>query len=364
MILRQLKLQPTKAQEAEFERWLWHLTGVWNWAVNQLRHSLEVGEFPSQFTFRNRLANHGSKLNIPGHTLQGLLADVHVAWKRCLKKQAKRPRLKGQRNKLNHIPFPDPIRFKSHNRVAIQGIGSVRFHKQQLPGGKVKCGRIVKRASGWYLCLFIEAEPNSIPAIDSGAVGIDPGFSTLATLSTGEKLAHPNELKKSAARLGQAQRGKRRKLTARIKEREANQRKDRNHKLSRRLVAENEIICWSKDSHKAIARTFGKSVASAGHGQLRQMIAYKCTASGRQIIEVPSKNSTKTCSACGALTGPTGYAGLSVRQWECSVCGAAHDRDVNAAINTLHAGLGLSHERRREATSERVEVNLGQGVKG
>lgn len=354
MIQRRLKLEPTKAQEAEFERWLWHLTGVWNWAVNQLLHDLEYGAFPSKLDFSNRLANHGAKLGIPSHTLQGVLKDVHLAWKRCLKKQAKRPRLKGQRNKLNHIPFPDPMRLKSHNRVHIQGIGSVRFHKQELPEGKIKCGRIVKRASGWYVCLFIDAEPNAIPISGYGAVGIDPGFSTLATVSTGDKVEHPNELKRSATRLAQAQRGNDKKLTARLSEHQANQRKDRNHKLSRRLVAENETICWSKDRHNAIAKKFGKSVASASHGQLRQMIAYKCTASGRQFIEVSSKNSTKTCSACGALTGPTGFAGLKVRVWECAVCGAAHDRDVNAAINTLHAGLGLSHERRREATPERV----------
>jgi transposase len=137
-------------------------------------------------------------------------------------------------------------------------------------------------------------------------------------------------------------------LTARLQERLANQRQDRNHKLSHRLVADHQCVVWSKDSSKALSRSFGKSVASAGHAQLRQMLSYKCTASGRQFTEVPSKFSTMTCSACGALTGPTGYAGLSVRHWTCAACGAAHDRDVNAAMNTLVAGLGTSHERRRE----------------
>jgi putative transposase len=147
----------------------------------------------------------------------------------------------------------------------------------------------------------------------------------------------------------EAQRGGRTRLAARLQERLANQRKDRNHTLSRRLVAENQQLVWSKDRQTAIARTFGKSVASAGHAQLRGMLAYKCTASGRQFLEVPSQNSTRTCSACGSLSGPTGYAGLSVRQWTCAVCGTAHDRDVNAAINTLHAGVGTPHERCREA---------------
>jgi transposase len=231
----------------------------------------------------------------------------------------------------------------------VPGIGSVRFHKQDIPAGRLKSGRIVKRASGWYLCLCIDTQPNDIPTLGTGEVGIDPGFLHLLTLSTGEKIPHPHELRQTAHRLAQAQRGSRKRLSARLQERLAHQRKDRNHKLSRRLVIEHQTIAWSKDNDKALARIFGKSVASAGHAQLRGMLAYKCTASGRQFLEVPSKNSTKTCAACGSLSGPTGYAGLSVRQWTCADCGSAHDRDVNAAMNTLMAGVGITLEHRRKA---------------
>jgi transposase len=261
---------------------------------------------------------------------------------------AKRPRLKGQRNKLTSIPFPDPLKAPVSNTIGLPGIGRARFHKQSLPAGRIKMGRIVKRVSGWYLCLFIDATPQAIPHNSEAAIGIDPGFHYLLTLSSGEKIPHPHELRQTAQRLTQAQRGNRKHLAARLHERLANQRTDRNHKLSRRLVAENQTIVWSKDGHRAIAKTFGKSVASAGHAQLRGMLAYKCTASGRQFLEVPARFSTKTCSACGSLSGPTGYAGLPVRQWVCAVCGTAHDRDINAAVNTLHAGVGTTHERHRK----------------
>jgi transposase len=92
------------------------------------------------------------------------------------------------------------------------------------------------------------------------------------------------------------------------------------------------------------ARRFGKSVASSGHGQLRRFLAYKSTASGRAYDEPDSTNSTRMCSTCHALTGPTGLAQLSVRQWRCSGCGTLHDRDINSAINTLYAGAGTAHE--------------------
>ena len=126
----------------------------------------------------------------------------------------------------------------------------------------------------------------------------------------------------------------------------ANQRKDRNHKLSRRLVSENTLICFSKDNIKGIARKFGKSVSSAATGQLRQFISYKSSQCGRRFVQVDPKFSTMTCSSCGAQSGPTGLRGLAVRQWRCA-CGAQHDRDVNAAINTLLVGAGIALERSR-----------------
>ena len=351
MIQRQLKLRLTAPQEHQLTDWLWHLTGVWNWAVRKLELDAKDGIYYSPKAFHNLLANHSKTLGIPSHTLQGMLSTAYTAWQRCFKKQAKRPKLKGQRNKLNSIPFPDPFHGPEGNDISVPSFGRIRFHAQALPDGKIKGGRIVKRASGWYLCLVIDAAPNEIPHLADGEIGIDPGFSHLLTLSTGEKIPHPRELEQIVQRLAQAQRGQSNALAARLQERLANQRKDRNHKLSRRLVSEHRLIVWSKDSHKGITKSFGKSVASSAHAQLRGMLAYKCRAGGRQYLEVPSCFSTKTCSACGDLSGPTGFAGLSVRFWECAVCGTAHDRDINAAVNTLRTGLGISHDCAREGTS-------------
>jgi transposase len=348
MIQRQLKLRLKPRQESQLDTWLWHLTGVWNWAIRKIELDAKDGIYYTSKSFHNLLADHGQKLGIPSHTLQGILDTAHLAWQRCFKKLAKRPKLKGQRNKLNSLPFPDPFRAPDGNKISIPGMGRVRFHAQDIPTGKIKCGRLIKRASGWYLCLVIDAEPNHIPHVADRRIGIDPGFTHLLTLSTGEKIPHPRELEHTAQRLAQAQRGHDQKLAARLQERLANQRKDRNHKLSRRLVAEHALIVFSDDSHQAIAKSFGKSVASSAHAQLRAMLTYKSRTGGREYLEVPSKFSTRTCSTCGSLSGPTGYAGLSIRLWGCAVCGIAHDRDVNAAVNTLHAGLGISLERIRE----------------
>jgi IS605 OrfB family transposase len=290
------------------------------------------------------LAGHSQKIGIPSHTLQGVLCTAFDAWDRCFKKRGGKPKLKGARRPLNSIPFPDPFKSPKGRWITVPGLGETRFHKQDIPEGKIKCGRIVKRASGFYLCLFIDAQCAEIPKTGDSAIGIDPGFHTLLTLSTGEKVEHPKEFARAQERLAQAQRGKRKKQAARIHEKISNQRKDRNHKLSRRLISQNQVIVFSGDNHRAVAKKFGKSVSSAGHGQLRNMLSYKSLIGGRQYIEVNPKNSTRICNVCKALTGPTGLAGLSVRHWVCSGCGATHDRDVNAAINTLRAGVGATLE--------------------
>lgn len=360
MIQCQLKLKLRPAQERMLGRWLWHLTGVYNWTVKKIRLDADDNIYRSKYGFDALLRGHSVKMGIPVEVLRSTVRTAHDAWSRCFAGAAGRPRLKGRRNRLNSFHFLDPIRRPVGCRIRLAGIGPVKFHHQEIREGAIKCSRIVRRASGWYLCLFIEAEPNEIPHVADGSVGIDPGFASLVTLSTGEKVEHPHELRLTEERLAQAQRGQRRQLTARLQERSRNQRKDRNHKLSRRLVAENAVIAWSKDSHLAIARNFGKSVAGAAHGQLRQMLAYKCRSGGRQFIEVSNRYSTVTCSACGARSGPTGYAGLSVRSWTCG-CGAAHDRDGNAAINTLNIGLGLSLERGRETAAGIAYQQDGKG---
>lgn len=346
MIESHLKLKLTKRQERELVRWLYHLTSVWNWAIRKIENDAHGGIYYSRFNLQSLLVGHGRKMGISQDVLYGTACTAHTAWQRCFKKLARKPRFKGRRNKLNSIAFAHGT--KVHGcRVVVPGLGHIRFHKQRIPEGHIGQMRIVRRASGWYLCLSIQAEPNAISAIANGQIGIDPGFKDLLTLSRGEKIAHPRELEASALRLAQAQRGNDRQLAACVQERIANQRKDRNHKLSRRLIAENEFIAFSKDDHSNIARRFGKSVTSSGHYQLRSMLAYKSrrrTGGSCVYVEPPSKNSTRTCSTCGALSGPTGWTGLSVREWDCGACGAHHDRDINAAVNALVAGAGLAHE--------------------
>ncbi|HLX53458.1 MAG TPA: RNA-guided endonuclease TnpB family protein [Aquella sp.] len=345
MINYQLKLKLTKYQEQQLESWLPILTSIWNWTIRKIELDAKDNiYYNSKFDFVNLLVNHSEKLGVSSHTMMCTTMTAYNLYQQYIKKKCGKPKFKGQRNKLNSILFPDIIKQPQNNKIQLRVIGKIKYHKQQIPEGNIKCVRIIKKVSGWYAVLTIDTKPKKISIISNNKVGIDPGFKHLLTLSNGDKIEHPREFEINAERLAQAQRGHNKKLAAIINEKIANQRKNRNHKLSRKLVSENELIVFSKDNHKNVAKKFGKSVSSSGHYQLQKMLEYKCRTDGRQYIEVDCKFSTMTCSTCNARTGPTGWEGLKVRNWECTECGTLHDRDINAAINTLNSGLGISHE--------------------
>jgi putative transposase len=162
MIQYQLKLKLTPRQERELGHWLYHLTAVWNWAIKRIERNAEAGIYESSLTFRNVLNGHGPKIGIAQDAICGTLWTAHTAWQRCFRRVSNKPRFKGRRNRLNSIAFAHGTTFIA-GRIAIRGIGRVRFHKQDIPAGSVSQLRVVKRASGWYACLFIKAEPNGIP---------------------------------------------------------------------------------------------------------------------------------------------------------------------------------------------------------
>ncbi len=349
MIVREVKLKLTKKQEAILYEWLWVLTGVYNWACRKIKQDAKDGFYYSQFDFMNILKGHYKKIGLPSQTVQAILNQSWDAWDKCFKKVRKgEPKLKSVRNKLRSIPFPAPIKEKhiqiDDKKVQLPIIGKIRFHKNEIPLGKIKRSRILKKASGWYLQLTIESKHTFQIKNSDQKVGIDTGFKDLAILSDGKKYQNHRFYIKGQKRLAQAQRGNNKKLVARLHERTANRRKDNNHKVSREIVENYKEIYVTNDNLKGQSKIFGKSVSDAGISQLRNFIIYKGGNHNRKVELVESKHTTMTCSKCGARTGPTGLSGLAVRYWECCACGAYHDRDINSAKVVLNVGVGLTLE--------------------
>lgn len=174
------------------------------------------------------------------------------------------------------------------------------------------------------------------------AVGIDLGCKESATDSNGNGVAG-RHYRKLEAKLGLAQRARNKRLARSIHAKIKNRRSDDLHKYSRKLVNNNAAIFVGNVNSKALAKTkMAKSVLDAGWGMLKTMLEYKCAHAGVVFEEVNEAYTTQTCSCCGIIpaSSPKGRAGLGIREWSCSACGATHDRDINAAKNILAVGHG------------------------
>jgi putative transposase len=363
MIARHVKLKMNRKLRKELEGSLWHLTGCYNWVIKTIDLRKSQGLPYSEFDVLNLISGHSKKCGVSSRALAGTVNDAFGAWQKCWSKQNGRPRLKGARNLLTSIQFRGDCKlYPDTNQIRLPNLGKVRYQALTcgLPEAKLASTvRLIKKASGWYAVLLFETDHKQVVLATNTRIGIDTGFKNLIVTSDGQKFDHPRELEKSLKQLAKTQRGHSKQRAARLHEKIANQRKDRNHKISHDLVRDHAEIYITNDNLRAQARRFGKSIASSGIGQLRQFVLYKGSSCRRVVELVESKYSTVTCSVCRSLTGPTGLSKLNIRFWECPVCGTGLDRDINAAVNTLNAGARYALEASKEAapkTSEEVSV--------
>ncbi|WSF37098.1 transposase [Streptomyces sp. NBC_01351] len=208
-------------------------------------------------------------------------------------------------------------------------------------------------AGRWFVSLLCEDIPSPMPA-SADAVGIDAGLRDLVVLSTGEKIANPKHGSKNRERLARAQKELSRKdkgsknrskagiRVARIHARIADSRRDHLHRLTTRLVRENQTLVIEDLIVRNMLRNhkLARAISDAAWRELRAMLEYKAAWYGRELIVVDRWfPSSKLCSACGAIVDEMP---LNVRAWTCVTCGTTHDRDGNAAVNLLAAGLAVA----------------------
>jgi putative transposase len=230
----------------------------------------------------------------------------------------------------------------------------IRWSRPLPDGAQPSTVTVSRDAAGrWFVSVLVEEAIEPPPATDT-AVGIDAGITSLVTLSTGEKIANPRHERRDRLRLAKAQRDlsrkqkgsanreKARRKVARVHARIADRRRDFLHKLSTRLVRENQAVVIEDLSVRNMARnhSLARAISDAAWADLRGMLDYKCDWHGRDLVVTDRwYPSSKTCSACGHLAA---RMPLGVREWDCASCGTRHDRDVNAARNILAAGLAVT----------------------
>ena len=231
---------------------------------------------------------------------------------------------------------------------------NIRFSRTIPKAAKVTTVTVSKDCSGRYFVSMLCTDEVQAKAPVSAKVGIDLGLSHFAILSTGEKIAAPNTFRKNEEKLaklqrklakktkGSANRKKAKLKVAKLHAKIADSRKDFLHKLSTRLVNENQVIAIETlaVSNMQKNHNLAKSIADASWSEFVRQLEYKSLWYGRELVGIDRwYPSSKRCSDCGHTVKKMP---LNVREWTCQECGTIHDRDINAARNVLAAGLAVS----------------------
>lgn len=358
------RFHPTDAQAAELSRTFGCVRKVYNLALaarteawtrqervnyNQTSAMLTVWKKTEELAYLNEVSS------VP---LQQALRHLQVAFTNFFGKRAKYPRFKSRKKSRKSAEYTtSAFRFRD-GRLTLakmsEPLGIV--WSRTLPDGAAPSTVTVSQdaAGRWFVSLLCDdPDIKPLPATDR-AVGIDAGLDHLVTLSTGEKIANPRYERKDRSRLARAQRSlsrkakgdgtnraKARRRVAKIHARIADRRRDHLHKLTTRLVRENQTLVIEDLTVRTMVKNhrLARAISDAAWRELRMMLEYKAAWYGRNLVVVDRWfPSSKLCSTCGTLQGKMS---LNVRTWTC-VCGTTHDRDVNAAENLLAAGLAVT----------------------
>lgn len=290
--------------------------------------------------------------------LQQALADLNIAYRNVFASATGRrkgpkvapPRFRSRKDNRQTIRFTKNARFAitPGGKLRLPKIGDLQVRWSRHLPSEPSSVTVVKDASGRYFASFVvQTAEESLPEAAS-EIGIDLGLTHFAVLPDGRKVASPKLFRRAERKLRKAQQALCRKANgsnnrkkavlkvARAHARVADARRDHHHKLSTTLIRDNQAVCVENLAVNGLARTrLAKSVHDAGWSAFVTMLEYKAARYERTFAKVDRWfPSSKTCSACGTVAESMP---LNVRRWACP-CGAAHDRDVNAARNILAAG--------------------------
>lgn len=284
--------------------------------------------------------------------------NMDSAYQKFFKEHTGYPKFKSKRNhkksySTNFTNNNIKVLFKN-NRIKLPKLKwtKVKIHREFI--GKIKSATVSQVPSGKYF-VSILVETELIPMKqNNNSVGIDLGIKDLLITSDGEKFDNIHTTKKYEDKLAKEQRKLSRKIkgsknwnkqrikVARIHERIRNTRIDNLHKISHKLISENQVIV-SEDlavSNMVKNHNLAKAILDCGWYELTRQLTYKAEWNDRIYIKIGRYvPSSQICNVCGYVNKD--IKDLSVREWICPECGTVHDRDINAAINILNEGLRL-----------------------
>jgi putative transposase len=271
--------------------------------------------------------------------------------------RAKYPRFKAKKNRQS-IQYPQSVKVVDGCLKFPGRVGIVKAKLHRPIEGTIKTVTVSMTPSGdYYASVLMELEGDSpTPSTDGKVAGIDLGLKDFVIVNDGVKTSkyanpkhlfkHERNLKRKQQKLARKEKGsksrdKARLLVARVHERVSNVRQDYLHKLSRKLVGDNQVIVVESLNTKGMVRNhkLAKAISDVGWGMFVNFLQYKLDREGKVLVEIDRWfPSSKLCSNCHYQVSEMS---LDVRTWICPSCGTHHDRDGNAAINIRAEGIRM-----------------------
>lgn len=358
------RIYPTKEQEELIQKTFGCCRFVYNKMLNYRKTMYEINKQSMNKTDCNNYVNQVLKKkyewlkDVDKFALTNSVYNMDSSYQNFFKKYARFPKFKSKKNNkksyaTNYTNKNIDVCF-DNNKIKLPKLKWIKAKLHRKFTGKIKSATLSQNPSGkYFISILVDTENIQLPKNDN-KIGIDMGIKDLIITSNGEKFSnikvfikYENKLIKEQRKLSNKVKGsnnwnKQRVKVAKLHEKIHNVRIDYLHKISHKLVNENQVIV-SEDlsvSNMIKNHNIAKSISDCSWYELTRQLEYKSNWNGRKYIKVDRfYASSQICNICGYANKE--IKDLSIREWTCPQCETVHDRDINASINILNEGLRI-----------------------
>jgi putative transposase len=352
------RIYPTSEQKVLLSKSFGSVRWFWNYALNLCQETYQAtGKGLSRGYIQGLLPALKKEYewlkDVYSQCLQVVALNLSTAYKNFFEKRAMLPRFKSKHGRQS-ISYPQNVKLKG-DKIYLPKIGLVACRRHRSFEATIKTVTVSRNRDGKYFAsvLVDDGQPHRQVMTEGKAVGVDVGLTHFAITSDGSKFDNPRYFAKRQRNLkrkqqnlsrqtkGSQNRKKARLAVAKVHSKVARCREDFLHKLSRKIVNENQVIVLESLNVKGMVKNhnLAKAISDVGWGQFCTMLKYKAQSEGKTYVEIDRWfPSSKTCHVC---LNRVDNLTLDVRAWTCQHCRTHHDRDLNAAINIKNEGLRI-----------------------
>lgn len=350
MILKAIKyrLYPTKEQSVLLDKHIGACRFLYNLALETKQLAYAGNQVTlSCFDLMKQLPDLKKECEwlkeINAQSLQGAITNLDTAFTNFFKGQSKYPKFKSKRNSVQSFNVPQAVVLRSDSICIPKFRKGIKASIHRTFNGKVKGATISKTPTGKYFASVLFEIDKELPikpqVTENNTIGIDLGIKDFLITSEGEKIENPKYLKKAISKVKFLNRkyskhkGKRtKKKLALAHERIVNKRNDFLHKVSKKLIDDNQTIAIENLGIENMIKNhkLAQAIQDVSWGKFVDMLKYKATWHGSNIIQIGRFEPSSKMSDCGEINKELN---LKDRIWTCKKCGQTYDRDIQAAKN-------------------------------